>query len=280
MSPTSTANVQPQNFELSPCRVNYKSIDLGGTLGNVKVNIEEMLSDLKADQLGQTVIDRKSSGFKMTVETMLAESQLKDNWKVVFPAHKLITQGGLKSFYFDSTVGTSMLDNAGLLVLHPLSKPDTDKSGDILIWKATAEGKADITYSPTEQQKIKVTWHMYPDFTTSPPRFALFGDPTIGLVDASHGAATAGTGNVGDGTIGSITVFNGTTKTETITAQCVTPGTGGAFIISGSQSGSLGLAQIGVTFNSQEISLVVNNGGTPFALNDSFTIATVAANYI
>ena len=37
MSPVSFATITPGNFELTPCRVNYKGVDLGATLGNVKV---------------------------------------------------------------------------------------------------------------------------------------------------------------------------------------------------------------------------------------------------
>lgn len=277
---TSFATIHPGNFELTPCRVNYKGVDLGATLGNVKVAIEEKISPLKSDQLGDTIIDHKTSGFNVTVETNLAETQLKDNWKVVFPAHKLTTDNlGNKIFYFDSTVGTSLAALAGPLTLHPLSRPDSDKTGDILIYLATAEGKSDIPFGPTEQQKLKVVWHMYPDFTTSPPRFMIFGDPSVGLVNAFAGAATAGTGNVGNGTVGSIAVFNGATKTEVITLQCQTPGASGTFFVSGSQSGALGLAKPGTTFNSNPISFLITNGGTPFATGDSFTIATTGANY-
>lgn len=284
MSPTSFASINPGNFELTPCRVNYKGVDLGATLGNVKVTVEEKLSELKSDQLASTIIDHKTSGFNCMVETTLAETQLKDNWKVIFPAHKLIQDNlGNKSFYFDSQVGVSMRDLAGPLILHPLSRVDADKTGDILIYLATAEGKADYTFSPTEQQKMKVIWHMYPDFATQPARFMLFGDPSIGVTPASAGAAIAATGNVGNGTVGSITVYSGTTETETIALQCVTPGPSGTavFFVSGTQSGPLGLAKVGTSFiaNPQVVSFLVTGGGVNFAVNDSFTIATVAANF-
>jgi hypothetical protein len=280
MSPVSFSSISPGQFELTPCRVTYKGVDLGATLGNVVVKIEESLSELKSDQLGSTIIDKKVSGFKVTIETELAEIQLKDNWKVVFPSHKLVTSGSDKIFYFDSTIGSSMRDLAGQLVLHPLSKVNADKSADILVWLATAEGKADISFSPSDQQKLKVTWSMYPDFTTSPPRFMLYGDPAVGLVAASAGSATAGTGNTGNGTVGSITPYSGHTKDETITLQCVTAVTnGGKFFVSGSTSGALGIATVGSSFVSSVISFTIADGATDFAVNDTFSIATVAANY-
>lgn len=280
MSPVSFSTITPGFFELTPCRVNYKGVDLGATLGNVKVIIKEELADLKSDQLGKTVIDRKVSGFNCHVETSIAENQNKNNWKVIFPAHKLITNNiGQKQFYFDSTVGFSMADLAGPLILHPLSRVNSDLSGDFLIYLATANGSSEYEFGPDKQIAMKIHWDMYPDFTTSPPRFLLFGDPSIGTTNASAGAAIAATGNVGNGTISGISVNNGVTDTETITLQCVTAGTGGTFYVSGTESGPLGLAKPGTTFNAPQISLLINNGGTPFAVNDSFSIATVASNY-
>jgi len=281
---TSFSTITPGNFELTPCRVTYKGVDLGATKGNVKVNIEESLAELKADQLGSTAIDHRSSGFKMTIETTLDETQNKNNWLVVFPMHKLYTNPstGAQSFFIDSQVGASQRSFAGPLILHPLSRANTDLSGDILVYLATSMAKSSYEFSPTAQTGLKVDWQMYPDFTTSPPRFMLFGDPSIGFTNALAGAATAATGNTGNGTISNITAFNGTTLTETITALCVTPGASGNFYISGSVGGAYGLAAIGSTFNAPggEISLKVNTGGTAFALNDSFTIGTTASNFI
>lgn len=278
---TSFSTITPGNFELSPCRVTYGGVDLGAT-DKVSVKIEETLADLKADQMGTTPIDKKVSGFKVTIETALDEVQLKANWKAIFPANKLVTQGGNSSFYFDSQVGQSMIALAKPLILHPLSKVNADKSTDIYVWLATAMPTTDLVYSSTEQQKMKVVFDVYPDFTTQPPRFMLYGDPTVGVVAASAGAATAGTGNVGADTITSITVNNGATKTETITVVCVTAGASGLFNVNGSMSGPLGAATVGVSFSAyaNEIGFLITNGSPSATLGDSYTIATVAANFV
>jgi len=280
MSNLSFANIQPGQFELTPCRVTYKGVDLGSTNGNVVVKIEDAMAELKSDQLGSTVIDHKISGFKVTIETSLSQTKMKENWKVVFPTHKLIEDGANKAFFFDSTVGQSLRDQAGVLILHPLSKPDADKSGDIMIYLAAADGKSDLPFGPSEQQKLKTVWNMYPDFSTTPPRFMFFGDPDVGLEDATAGAASAGGGNVGNGTVSDIEAYSGATLTETITMQCVAEeADGGQFYVSGSQSGALGMAEVGTPFVSDVISFTINDGSTDFDVGDSFTIATVAANY-
>lgn len=278
---TSFSTITPGAFELTPCRVTYGGVDLGGT-DKVTVKIEEKLAPLKADQLGDSFIDQKVSGFKMTIETALDETLLKSNWKVVFPAHALVTEAGETAFYFDSQVGQSMRALAKPLILHPLSKVDSDKSSDVNVYLATANPVSSIDFSSQDQQKLKVTFDVYPDFTTQPPRWMLYGDPAVGLEDATASAAVAATGNVGNGTVGSIAVNNGTTKTETITLLCLTAGTGANFSVTGTQSGPLGVASNGITFNApdNEIAFLITGGGTPFALNDSFTIDTTAANYV
>lgn len=278
----SFSTITPGNFELTPCRVNYKGVDLGATVGNVKVSIKEELAELKSDQLGKTIIDRRVSGFSCTVETSLAENQNKANWNVIFPAHKLVTNPttGFSNYYFDSAVGTSMADLAGPLILHPLSRPNTDLSGDVMVYLAAANGASEYEFGPDKQIAMKIHWDMYPDFTSSPPRFLLFGDPSIGVIPATAGSATAGTGNTGNGTVTGITVFSGVTDTEVVTLKCVTAGTGGNFYVSGSVAGPLGLATVGQSFTSSQIGFTINTGGTAFAVGDSFTIATTGANYV
>lgn len=277
----SFATINPSNLELTPCRVTYKGVDIGATLGNVSVKIADKLSDLYADQLGKTPIDKRVSSQTYTVEFEIAEVQDKDNWKILFPPHQLVEQNGNTGFYFDAQIGYSMRSGAGPLILHPLSKPNTDLSEDFLFYLAASEVTSDYVFSPTEQVKMKIVMTVYPDFTTQPSRFFFFGDPSIDLIPASAAAAVAGTGNVGNGTIGSLTAFSGFTKTETVSVQCVIAGTGGEFYVSGSSSGPLGLATVGIGFNASgsEIAFLITGGGTPFAINDSFTIATTAANY-
>lgn len=279
----SNSIITPGNFELSPCRVTFKGVDVGATLGNVIVKNKTGLAELKSDQLGSTFIDKRVSGHSFQIDTEFAEVKFKPNWKILFPMHKIVTQGNSTLFIFDSQIGFSQRDAGGLLTLHPLSLPNTDLSEDFNIWIAAAQGVADYEFSPSAQVKLKCTWDVYPDFTTSPPRFYYFGDPATALIPASAGAATAGTGNTGTGLVTNITAFSGFTKTETITMQCQAPGAAGTFFVNGSISGPLGLATVGLTFNgpptNPEISFLINDGTPDFVTGDSFTIATTSANY-
>ena len=276
---TSNAVVTTSKMELTPMRVTFKGVDLGGTLGNAAVNIEFTKAEIKADQSGETVRDRRTSGLNITMTTELAEIKNKDIWKVVFPHARLVTSGGNKQMYFENNIGDSDLANSGILLLHPLSLADADLSGDFKFFKACADAKSEIIYGPTEQAKLKIIWNILPDDSVIPNRFFVHGDPTIGLVAASAGSPVfVGTGN---GTMTSVAVYSGVTKTETITATCIAAvANGGIFQVSGSLSGPLGNATVGSNFVSPEISFIINDGTTDFIVGDAFTVATTASNYV
>lgn len=282
MASVSFANMNPTNLELTPMRVTFNGVDLGGTLGNVAISLKYSKAELKMDQMGTTVIDRRVSGTEIKITTELAEVQLKDNWKVVFPHANLITGGAGKSIYWTSQVGDSDLSHAAILTLHPLSKVNADLSEDFKFFKAVASAESEITYGPEQQARLKLVWNVLPDFTTTPAQFFVHGDPSIGVVAASGNVASfTGTGG---GNISSLTVYSSVTVTETITATCVqATGNGGKFFVNGSVSGPLGLATVGISFlaqNPQVVSFTINDGSPDFAINDVFTINTVASNYV
>lgn len=175
----SFASVDPTKMELSPCKVTFNSVDLGGSLGNVVISSKYMKSEIKADQFGQTVLDRRVSGVEVMVTTELAEIQNKDVWKAVFPHATLITSGANKALQFDSAIGDGDLSNSHQLSLHPLSKDVSDVSTDHTFFKACASAESTFELSPTAQAKLKIVWHVLPDTGVSPARFYRYGDTTI-----------------------------------------------------------------------------------------------------
>jgi hypothetical protein len=279
--PLSNASVTTSNMELTPCRVTYKGVDLGGTLSNVIVRPAFEKADILADQSGTTVRDRRVSGLNIQVETELTEVELKENWKVVFPHAFLVESGGNKQITFPNNVGDGDLSNAGILILHPLNKVDADLSADHKFFKATADATSEFVFSPTDQSRLKVIWNILPDDSTTPELFYVYGDPSIGIVDATAG--TPSFSGTGDGTMSPVAAYNQYTVDETITAVCVTPVVnGGIFHVAGSVSGSLGLATVGTPFVAEgnEISFTINDGATDFVLNDQFDVVMTAANYV
>ena len=280
MAPVSSAVVTTSKMELTPMRVSFNGTDLGGTLGNCSVMVEYTKAEIKADQSGETPRDRRVSGVKFSVTTELAEINDMTKWKVVFPHAKIVGSAPNQMIYFQAAVGDSDLSNAHQLVLHPLSKADADLSGDYKFFLACADAKSEVVYGPGAQSKLKVIWNILPDASVQPERFFIHGDPTIGIVAAVAGTpALVGTGN---GTMGSVVAYNGFTKTETVTATCVTAVVnGGVFEVHGSISGPMGLATVGTNFVAfgGEISFTIADGATDFIVGDAFTVATTAANF-
>lgn len=283
MSLPSFSTVTPGNMDMGPCRVKFNSVDLGGTLEGVKIHWEPSKGEIKSDQLGSTVLDRVLSGLNITVETMLLELAAKSIWKVAMPYMDSVASGA--AGYFQNKVGQKDSSLWQTLLLHPLTKADSDLSADLTIYRAVAEGKSDLIYKPDGQIGLKVLWNAYPDTSVNPPRFCFLGDPANGLVACVIGTpAFTGTGN---GTCTLTSGNNSYTKTETITITCI--GINGAnksaWKVVGSVSGILGTVEMtggaGGTqaFVSNPINFTLTDGATDFVVGDVFTIATTAANY-
>ena len=174
----SNAVVTTSSMELTPMRVTFDGRDLGGTSSNIVISAKYMKAELRADQSGQTVRDRRVSGIEITVTTELTEVLNKDNWKVVFP-HTTLLPAGTAAIEFSQNIGDSDLSNALELVLHPLSKADSDLTADYTFYKACASAESSITYGPTEQARLKIVWNILPDESAVPNKFFRYGDPAV-----------------------------------------------------------------------------------------------------
>ncbi len=178
--PAATTDVTVENLELTPQRVTFDGVDLGGTLDNVGLEIEYMKAELFADQFGKSVEDRRINGVKITVKTKIAEVRDPDVWAKVFPHATLITNGPNKAVEFRYPIGASDLDVAAVLTLHPVVKPDGEVDQDHTFWKATPAEVSPITYGPEEQSGLEVTWNCYREtLVDGTDRIYRFGDPTL-----------------------------------------------------------------------------------------------------
>jgi len=275
----SFATIDANKISISPVRLTYNGVDLGGVEGDVTVTTEDFTSEIKVAQLGNTIVDLVSNGKNWRIKARLLEvspAQLKK----AMPANSLIGATGL---YADNNIGQKYSTFASQLVLHPLDKDNADKSGDMLFYKAIAASPVEIPYGNETITGFDIEFLALPDFSTQPAKFAFFGDPAIGVVAASAAAPVADGGNTGDGTVTAVSVSNAATKTETITLTCVDEAVnGGEFHVTGSAPvRSLGLAVVGTPFTADDLSIgfTINDGATDFAEADFFTIATTAANF-
>jgi len=283
----SNATITPTDIPLTPMRVNWNGVDLGGTTEGVTLSLKYETADIMIDQWGKTSADKKVSGQAYSVKMTLAEIKNKDTFHAAFQSAHEITSGGNKMIYSDLQIGDSLLAKSQVLILHPLEKSDADLSEDFKFFKAIPIQVSEVKYGPDKQSGLSVEFVIFPDSTTVPARFWIYGDPSIGIVNAVAGSPSYNGGNTGNGTVDTISVANGYTKTETITGLCVGIGASSAtvFEISGSVSGVLGVVTLAhasastANFVSNPINFTMHQGTTAFAVGDSFTIATTAANY-
>lgn len=283
----SNATVSPTNIPLTPMRVTWNGVDMGATVEGVTIQVKYETADIMLDQWGKTPADKKVSGHAYSVKTTFAEIKNKATVKVALPsAHQVGT--GPYSIYADMQIGDSLLAKAQVLILHPLEAADNDLSEDWKFFKAVAMEATEVKYGPDKQSGMSVEFVIFPDVTTTPARFFIYGDPTIGVVNASAGSATAGS-NTGTGTIGTISTTNAGAKTETITILCIGIGgsTSNEFSVVGSVSGILGVFNLAHTSSSTatftapggQIAFTANQASTAFIVGDSFTIPVTAANF-
>jgi hypothetical protein len=155
-------------------------VDLGGTLGNVKVSVAYEKAEIKADQTGTTPLDRRVSGAKFSVETMIAQIQDLTIMAYVFPSASAIGGAAAASaIQFQNQVGKSDIATAGRLRLHPQSQ-GAATAHDWVFFKAAPTEASEVTYGPTEQSALKVNWGVYPDTSVTPYKFMQYGQQDIG----------------------------------------------------------------------------------------------------
>jgi hypothetical protein len=155
--------------------VKWGGVDLGGTLGSVKVSPKITKGKIMADQYGTTVLDNRVTGLAVTVETELAETRSLNTWAAIFPSF-LLTAGPTGNILAMLQIGRSDRDNAQPLVLHPIVDPDSYTANDFTWYLAYPTEDSQFTYGPSEQVKAKIVWNCYPVLTGSnAPKWGGFG---------------------------------------------------------------------------------------------------------
>ncbi len=170
----SQPNVTVTKLEMSAVKIKWKGpgasvfTDLGATLDNVAVEMKYSKAEIKTDQYGPgTTVDRRVTGLEVTVATSLAEIKELDLWEVVFPHVSKETVGPDEMIEFLNRCGDDDLSHAGVLVLHPLTLPDSDESMDMTFFKAVGAAESTLTWGPATQGKLPIKWNVLPDTTAT-----------------------------------------------------------------------------------------------------------------
>lgn len=162
-----------ENLEMGACLVTFKEIDLGLTKGGVNVTFSTDITDITADQFGDTIIDTIIKGRKVVVKVPMAESDLTKLASTI-PGSTLVGTT-TKKLVIKAAVGTSLRALAGPLVLHPKARAVGDLSKDVTINLAQAKGDFSYAYKHDEQRIYEVEFTGFVDLETD--ELFTLGDP-------------------------------------------------------------------------------------------------------
>lgn len=175
----SQATVTPSNFDIGPAQVMFNGVDLGGTAGNVKIKFGYKKAILKADQTGDTMLDKAISGMNCSVETEFQETRNKTNFQTLFPAATIITTSGHQYIDFKDQTAQRQLANSAPLQLHPLEEAMSSNDYDWYFYKALPMEDSEYTFGPAEQAKLKIHWDILLDLTVTPGRLFRVGNHAL-----------------------------------------------------------------------------------------------------
>lgn len=157
-----------QNVKLGVCTITFDGADLGYTKGGVSVEVQTETHKVQVDQFGNSPINEYILSRNVTVTVPLAETTL-ENLVAIMPGATLVTDTVTptkKKVVVTNAIGTSLLDTAAKLTLHPISNAPTDKSDDFVIPLAATAGQVQYSFKLDEERIYNVTFTGYPDPTT------------------------------------------------------------------------------------------------------------------
>lgn len=153
---------------------------LGQTSGGISISSETSLADITSDQTGAIVLKQILQGTAATLEAPLLE-MTSDKWKQVLRGSGdfVTPSGGTDVVGFgESKLFSDQAASGGMLILHPIRLARTDRSADVVFWRANGVLN-DVNYSGSDAQIGNTTWTAYLDsaYNTKINLFA-YGDWT------------------------------------------------------------------------------------------------------
>lgn len=173
------ATSSTKNVKLGPCKVTYGDVDLGLTKGGVEVSITTNKHEVMVDQFGSTAVNDYITGRTGTVKVPMAETDLA-KLLVVIPGAKLVTDAttpSKKKLEIPTAVGTSLLESALALVLHPTAMATTDKSDDVTVPLASPAGNIQFSFQVENERVYAIEFQMYPNEETG--LLCILGDASV-----------------------------------------------------------------------------------------------------
>lgn len=170
-----------ENIRMGTCKILFDGVDLGFTMGGVEVAVATTTHETKIDQFGDTVANETVMGRTITITAPLVETTL-DNMALLMPGATLTTDNTdplkpKKVVRVTSGTGLSLLERAKEMILHPISKPLTDTSEDLIIPLCATAGAMNFAYKYDAERVFNCEFKGYPDSETGV--LFMYGDKTV-----------------------------------------------------------------------------------------------------
>lgn len=150
------------NVKVGECTITIDGVDVGHTVGGLSVTYEPSFHDIVVDKYGtETVADRQLIGEKFYATFAIAE-YTEANIRNAIAAGESTTTGKTG---IGSNSGMRMSSKAVELVLHPKANAASDRSEDIVMWKAVSTDAVEIPHRVDETKLMEVTFHAQVDET-------------------------------------------------------------------------------------------------------------------
>lgn len=163
------------NVSIGACSVTFAGVDLGHTIGGVEVSYAPTYKDIAVDKYGDTVVEKFLLGEKFTAKVKLAEFTMANVAVAIPQATNAGATGGRDMI--GHAAGRKATNATGLLVLHPLRLSASDRSQDVVMYKAYVGSTIAIPNVNNNEKVMEVVFEAILDETRTDGQYlGLIGD--------------------------------------------------------------------------------------------------------
>jgi hypothetical protein len=163
------------NVSIGACQVTYAGVDLGHTQDGVEVTYAPTFHDVQVDKYGDTIVEKYLMGEKLTAKVKLAEYTI-PNLDIAIEQGTVAgaTSGKLN---IGHAAGRKFSTTSALLVLHPLRLAASDRSQDVVLYKAAVSSSVVIPHTNKNEKVLEVVFESIVDETRVDGQYlGLIGD--------------------------------------------------------------------------------------------------------
>ncbi len=161
-------------IQSGPCRLTYRGVDLGHSVGGCLITVEHLTRDRDAiDEYEGDVVDVIHAGDKITISVKLAEKS-PEVIAALFPFGVAVTEGrGI-----GRRPGARGSDVSGTLVIHPLGGDGL--ADDVVLHEAIVSDQGDVENDRLSDREFDATFvSMIDESRQASMLLGGFGDPAV-----------------------------------------------------------------------------------------------------